>query len=347
MVNHWATWWREQMTNSTARPVEPSVLALAERQLGLISDRQLDELGIDRRRWVRAVANQQWLDLSGRVWLRSGAPCSGLTCSRAVVLHCGAGSAVSHHSAAALWGIPGFRLWPLQVSVPRTSWGGTDRIELSLPRNFVDDQRAIDHRVLVHRPTAWPDRATGMIDGVDVVRPALLLLQLAPVVAPKRLQRILDHLWSRGLLSGPSVAAELAPMLGRGRAGVVAIRTMLDRCGPGYVPPESNLEARLIDLIDAAGIPRPLRQKDLGDNVRWLGRVDLYWPQWLLVVEVDSDRYHGALSDREDDAKRQRALEAAGYTVVRVTEFELWHRRDQVVDRLRSAVAAARARVAA
>ena len=128
---------------------------------------------------------------------------------------------------------------------------------------------------------------------------------------------------------------------------MVAIRTMLDRCGPGYVPPESNLEARLIDLIDAAGIPRPLRQKDLGDNVRWLGRVDLYWSQWLLVVEVDSDRYHGALSDREDDAKRQRALAAAGYTVVRVTEFELWHRRDQVIDRLRSAVAAARAHVAA
>ncbi|MBK6968037.1 MAG: DUF559 domain-containing protein [Candidatus Microthrix sp.] len=100
-------------------------------------------------------------------------------------------------------------------------------------------------------------------------------------------------------------------------------------------------------MIDAAGIPRPLRQKDLGDNVRWLGRVDLYWSQWLLVVEVDSDRYHGALSDREDDAKRQRALEAAGYTVVRVTEFELWHRRDQVIDRLRSAVAAARAHVAA
>lgn len=347
MVSSGSSWWRDGMTNSTVMSVEPAILALAERQLGLISDRQLDELAIDRRRWARAVGNQQWLDLSGRVWRRSGAPLAGLTCARAVVLHCGVGSAISHHSAAALWGVPGFRLWPLQVSVPRRSWGGTDRIELVLPRNFVDDQRTVDHRVLVHRPTAWPARAVGTIEGIDVVRPALLLLQLAPRVAPQRLQRVLDHLWSRGLVSGPSVATELDPIMGRGRAGVVAIRTMLERCGPDYVPPESNLEARLIDLIDAAGLPRPLRQSNLGDDQRWLARVDLYWPQWLLIVEVDSDRYHGALSDREHDAERQGGLEAAGYTVVRVSEFELWHRRDVVVARLQAAVAAAQARQAA
>ena len=285
--------------------------------------------------------------MSRRVWRRAGAPCSGLTCALAVLLHHGAGAAISHHSAAALWGVPGFRLWSIQVSVPRKEWGGTDRIELSLPRHFVDGQRAVDHCVIAHRPTAWPSRATGVIDGLEVVRPALLLLQLAPMVAPQRLQRILDHLWSRGLVSGPSVAADLAPMMKRGRAGVVATRTMLERCGPDYVPPESNLEGRLFDLIDAAGLPRPVRQRNLGDDDRWIGRVDLYWPKWLLIIEVDSDKYHTALSDREHDAKRQRALEAAGYTVIRVAEFDLWHRRDQVIDRLRAAVAAARLRSAA
>ena len=178
-------------------------------------------------------------------------------------------------------------------------------------------------------------------------RPSLLVLQLAPHVAPQRLQRVFDHLWSRRLLSGPTVAADLEPVMGRGRPGVVAVRTMLERCGPDYVPPESNLERRLIDLVDAAGLPPLQRQRNLGDDTRWLGRVDLYWPQWLIIIEVDSDRYHSALSDREHDAARQHALERAGYLVVRVTEQELWHRRDEVIARLRAAVAAAKTRQAA
>ena len=43
MVNHWATWWREQMTNSNAMPVESSVLALAERRGPAVEARGLYE----------------------------------------------------------------------------------------------------------------------------------------------------------------------------------------------------------------------------------------------------------------------------------------------------------------
>lgn len=265
----------------------------------------------------------------------------------AAVLHFGGGSAISHQSAAALWDLPGFRLWPLQVSVPRRAWGGTDAMALQLPVNFQRQQRVQDYRVIAHRPTAWPEHAIGELDGIPVVRPALLLLQLAPGVAPQRLQRILDKLWSRGLLTGPSVAADLKPMMGRGRAGVVALRTLLDRCGPNYVPPDSNLERRLIDLVEAAGLPPLKKQTNLGDDERWLGRVDLYWPQWLIIIEVDSDKYHTALSDREHDVVRQAALEETGFTVIRISEFELWHRRDVVIARLRAAVAEARRRHAA
>lgn len=340
-------WLRDRMNDRSVMTEPPGVLRLAEQQLGLMSDRQLADLGVPRKFWSRVVGRSQWEPMSSRVWRRAGAPCHDLTCAMAAVLHFGPGAAISHHSAAFLWGVPGFRLWPLQVSVPRPAWGGSDALHLRLPEQILRRQRAEDYRVIVHRPKGWPERAVGAIDGIDVVRPALLLLQLAPGVAPQRLQRILDNLWSRQLLSGPSVAADLKPIMGRGRAGVVAVRTLLDRCGPDYVPPDSNLESRLIDIVETAGMPPLVRQRNLGDNERWLGRVDLYWPQWLIIIEVDSDKYHSALSDREYDGARQRALEATGYTVVRITEFELWHRRDVVIARLRSAIASAQARSAA
>lgn len=314
---------------------------VALRQGGLVTRTQADEAGLTRHGWAHRVRRGDWLLIAPSVWLRAGAPCDERTLALGSVLACGNGAALGFESAAAVWGVPGFRLWPLHVSAPRSPRSGWSAPELSTPP-AAGSLRSGELRVSVHRPTAWPAQPTGVIDGLAVVRPALLLLQLAPLVHPERLQRILDKLWSRHLLSGPSVAAELAPMMVRGRPGVVAVRELLGRCGPDYVPPESNLERRLIDIVESAGLPTLRRQVNLGDDDRWIGRVDLYWEQWLIIVEVDSDKFHLALSDRAADDARQRALERTGYLVVRVTEFELWHRRDLVIERLRQAIGSRR-----
>ncbi|MEZ5383125.1 MAG: DUF559 domain-containing protein [Microthrixaceae bacterium] len=318
------------------------LLDIAYRQLGLVTREQVEKVGLNTEAWLHRRRREHWRPVTGEVWIRSGAPTSEHTLALAAVLHYGSGAAISHHSAAALWGVPGFRLAPIHVAVPRPRYGGHGSTVVSDPSADRRDRRNRPTRVIVHRPRAWPPRPVGVLDGIPVVRPALLVLQLAPWVAPQRLQRVLDNLWSRRLVSGSSIATELEPVMCRGRAGVTALRELLDRCGPDYVPPASNLERRLIDLVEQAGLPPLLRQVNLGDHRRWCGRVDLFWPQWLIIVEVDSDRYHLALSDRDADAERQAALEAAGFRVVRVTEFELWHRRDVVIERLREAIRAAR-----
>jgi len=73
----------------------------------------------------------------------------------------------------------------------------------------------------------------------------------------------------------------------------------------------------VLDLLLSAGIAHPHVNVPL-----WIGgrRLvgDLRWPEQRLIVEIDSDTWHGGALAGEDDAERQALLEAAGERVVRV-----------------------------
>jgi very-short-patch-repair endonuclease len=122
----------------------------------------------------------------------------------------------------------------------------------------------------------------------------------------------------------------------RGRTGITTMREVLAERGPAYRPPESGLEARAFELLARAGIRGFERQVDLGGR-DWLARVDLVHRVDHVVVQIDSDRYHSSLIDCEHDAAQTTALEAAGYLVVRVRAFEIWHQPWIVVERVRAA----------
>ncbi|MDQ3768431.1 MAG: endonuclease domain-containing protein, partial [Actinomycetota bacterium] len=64
---------------------------------------------------------------------------------------------------------------------------------------------------------------------------------------------------------------------------------------------------------------------------------DLLWPAQRLIVEVDSSRWHDGPLARRDDHRRQAALEAAGYTVLRVRRSDPAH---QILQRIGHALAA-------
>lgn len=197
---------------------------------------------------------------------------------------------------------------------------------------------------VVHRPRHLPDPFGTVLDGIPIVRPALVVLQLAPIVHPERLRRVVDRMWSDRLISGPSLRSEIGPLLKRGRPGSAVVRELLDALPDDYVPPASGIEGRVSAILESAGLGPYRRQVDSGDEVRWCGRVDLRHVDLPLVVEVDSERYHSALTDVADDDRRADRLELAGFAVVRVTDQEVWHRPGEVVARVREAERQARRR---
>ena len=228
----------------------------------------------------------------------------------AATLDAGTGAAVSHESAAALWRLPGFRSGPLHVS------------------------RAAGRSTLatVHR-THVPEAHTRLFERIPVTSPGRTIFDLAGVLHPGRTERALDNALGRRLTTVTGLRTVTEELAGQGRPGSSVMRRLLaDRAGV-YVPPESNLEARFHAVAREAGVDSLVRQRDVGGE-EWIGRVDFLDPEKRLVVEVDSDLHHTSLLDEAADAARDAALGEAGYTVLRISEHDLWHRPDEVVRRL-------------
>jgi hypothetical protein len=164
-----------------------------------------------------------------------------------------------------------------------------------------------------------------------------MVLDLCASEHPRRAARALDDAWRRRLLSGRSLRALVDETSIQGRPGLGVLRALLGERGDDYVPPASNLESRFAAIVAQAGLPEMRRQVDSGDGDRWVGRVDFRDAHLPLVVEVQSETFHSALSDRVHDRIRSSALRAAGFEVVEVTEEQVWHRPHEVVRAVREA----------
>lgn len=229
------------------------------------------------------------------------------------VLTSGPASALSHESAAALWGLgTSYRLLPPHVYRAH------------------DEADSISGFGDVHRQRGICERWVTKLNNLPVVRPELCIYQLCGAVAFGRAERALDRAWSKGLVSGRSLRACLGDLACRGRNGTVALRTLLAERPIDYVPPASGLEARFQTIAKSFGFSRFRRQVDLGSESDWVGRVDFVDDVDLVVVEVQSEAFHAALSYRRDDADRRARLEALGYTFVEIWDTSIWHRPTEV-----------------
>ena len=235
----------------------------------------------------------------------------------AAVLDAGPGSAASHRTAAALWGLPGFVL---------------DRAEVLRPH------RADHYRPTLgelHRTRLLPPHHVTTVEGIPVTTMPRTLFDLAGVLHPGKTERTIDNAVAMSPTLLPALHRMLPELAERGRTGITLMRELLADRPAGYVAPASGLEARFIHLLEQAGVPTR-RQVDLGGD-GWIGRVDLLVPGTNLVVEVDSARFHTSRLDRERDARRDAAFRAAGYEPLRVTEEEVWYSPSVAVRRVLTA----------
>src|SRR5947209_2479566 len=96
-------------------PRDGVLVAQAARQQRNISRQQLLQLGLDDH----GIARRPWLcRVHDGVYSVGGPPRTGLEHAAAALLACGDGSALSHGSAMALWGM--WKRWelPIHVTVP-------------------------------------------------------------------------------------------------------------------------------------------------------------------------------------------------------------------------------------
>jgi len=304
--------------------LDKALLDLAAEQRSCVGIWQARELGACQTEIARLRSSQLWTPIGKHVLVVAGAVFDKLGEASASVLAAGPGAVLSHESGTALWGVPGFLLLPTEMSQTHNS------ARRRGPRGRVHDLEVV------------PERWVTTYKGIRVVRPELAMYQLAARINPDRLARAFDTAWSMGLLSGASARACLQEMRRSGRNGTLAYESILDVRGDDYTPTTTNLEGRLAQLAERARI-KLRRQINLGGE-QWDGRVDFIEDDVKLVVEVQSERFHTALSDRVADEIRHAALEADGFEVLEVWDTDVWTRGTYVVGRLRESIRAAKAR---
>ena len=173
-----------------------------------------------------------------------------------------------------------------------------------------------------------------VLDGLRVTTPARVIMDLAAILPRSQVARVLDRAWGKRLLAIGDVASVLHDVRGKGRRGVRTVEALLAE-RVGHVSAETALELAFEDILLANSLPPMRRQVQLSDVEGWVGRVDYFDDDHGLVVFVDGDAWHRALTDTRSDAAQQHRLVAAGYRVARFSEGEIRFRQRSVASRMR------------
>ena len=220
----------------------------------------------------------------------------------AAVLACGGGAALSHRSAAALWGIGREAPGRIDVSV-----FGTTRVR----------RRGLR----VHRRPALQPSEIVATNGISATTPARTLVDLATELGPVALERAVNEADKHDLIDPEALRARLDSYAGQ--PGAPLLRRILDK--RTFRLSDSDLEIYFRPIAADAGLPPPLTKQVVNG---W--EVDFYWPHLGLIVETDGLRYHRTPSAQARDAQRDRAHVLAGMSPLRFTHYEVKYERDRV-----------------
>jgi very-short-patch-repair endonuclease len=219
----------------------------------------------------------------------------------AVVLACGDGAALSHRSAAELWGIG----------------REGDRIEVTVRRRCVIRRRGLKVR---SRPSL-PGRSLVRRHGIPVTTPVQTLIDLATEPRPLRLERAVNEADKLDLVDPETLRTALDGHVGM--PGVKTLRTLLDR--HTFRLSDSDLEILFRPLARAAAFPSPMtKHMVLGHEA------DFFFPDQGLIVETDGLRYHRTPAQQTRMAKRDQKHQAAGLRFLRFTHRQIAYAPDEV-----------------
>lgn len=292
--------------------MDEQIAAVAAQQDGLITAGQLSAHGVSEQQRRRMVATGSLRRAAPRVYAVAGCPTTHRYQLRLGLLSLGPKSAVGFEAAAALHGLDRSDTTAVEFLVPRTTRAGRNHFTVHT-----------SHRI------GRTDVVT--VDSLRCTSATRTILDLALArKRPTRIEAAIDSAIRLGLSSPVVLARRLQGLRGSGRWGVRTIDRLLEDSG-GHSP----LERKFLALVRRAGLPRPLTQAVFQRRGRFIARVDFFFEEQSVVVEVSGGRGHSTASDRAKDAQRRNELQDLGlkvyeFTWEQVTERELWVRQQLV-----------------
>ena len=209
----------------------------------------------------------------------------------AAILACGPGSCLACLTAAVH-----LRTWRRRVTT----------IHVLAPR----ERRLDGVRVQTYR--RLDPREVSVRDGIPVTTVPRTLVDLSDVLSAHQLANVIHEAAFRKLFD--ERAARAAMTRANGRHNLHVLEKALELNVAGSAGTRSDLEDRFLALTSRSGLPEPLVNTQI-ENLE----VDFHWPEQNLIIEVDGPGHTRARTKR-DDAQRDTRLQAAGHTVLRISD---------------------------
>jgi hypothetical protein len=277
--------------------LDTAISALADRQERVVGREQLSELGVGRGALAYRVKLGRLhpqlpgaYSVGGRKLTKEGRLI-------AAVLSLGPGTVISHRTAADLWGIRPCASPLIEVTRPR-------RVR---PRPGVRQHES-----------ALPDDEIETVLGIPVTSPGRTLLDTAAALSEPRTARALERtevlrITHRVPLSALSLRHPRHP--GAQMLAKLARQALNN-------PTRAELENRFQEFIHETGLPPPEINASLLLDGHWV-EADCLWRTEQFVVELDGYETHGTRAAFIRDRRKDRRLRAAGFTVMRLTWWDL------------------------
>jgi len=283
--------------------VDRAIAAVAEKQWGNITRRQLFDIGLNKHDFSYRVKIGRLYRVFRSVYSVGHPPNTPLQRAAAAVLACGPGAALSHASAMTLWGY--WRQWdmPLEVTV-------------------VGDRRTKGIRV--HRSTTLRRQDVTTQLGIRVTSPARTLLDISPHLNDKALKRAVNNAVNSLWLTENQLADTLAR-----HPTAPGAKRIAKLIGLEGTPTRSGWEDDFPRFCADYGLPAPIMGQPFHGYI-----LDALFVTEGVIVELDSWRFHKGKPAFETDRERDADTLAHGLVTVRVTEERLAERPEHEAERL-------------
>ena len=153
---------------------------------------------------------------------------------------------------------------------------------------------------------------------------ARTVVDLAGLLAPADLEYLLDDAICKRVTVA-RIRWRFEALTHQGRAGVATLGALLAERGRRYVPPQRQLEHRVLRLLKRSGVPAPVHQHPVYRDGTLLAKLDFAWPDQRVAIEADGFEVHGTSKRAfEHDRRRGNKVVLDRWLVLHVT----WQRLD-------------------
>ena len=269
--------------------------AFAERTYGVFTLEEARSFGLTKTQ-ISDRIQTSWTRIFEGVYRQRGAPRTWQGDFYAATRAATSPSGISHDSAVAVFELPR---------------GKIDRVEIACRRWNRSKQAGL----IVHESTRLDEDDFTVVGGIAVVKPELLVMQLAgrrPF--PNEIERVIQAMRRKRLISFDSMSEMFDRKARRGLPGVKALRFALGRWNPNSKPTHSDMETWLTQCLRAHGLPELVPQFRVLDKYgNFVAETDGAIPQWRITIEYQSMQEHLDEFQAEADDRRRNKITAAGY----------------------------------